>query len=425
MHVIVLGAGLAGITTAWYLKQAGHEVTVIDRQLAAGLEASFANGGQISASHPEPWANPDAPGQVLRWLGREDAPLLFRPRADWRQWSWGLRFVLECLPGRALRNTEAIARIALYSRARLQELRRATGIEYDFLGNGILHLFFDADEFSRAGKRASLLHGFGMRAEVVDARACVKIEPALAACRERIVGGLYAPEDESGDACMFTQRLAALCSERGVAFLFGTRVEALEAQGGRIAAVQVAASAGARERIEADAFVVALGSHSPLLVRPLGENLPIYPVKGYSVTLPLAPGAPAPLVSITDESRRIVCSRLGNRLRVAGTAELTGYDASVNPARCEAILRRARELFPLIDPAGDIEYWAGLRPATPSNVPIIGRSALANLYYNTGHGTLGWTLACGSAQAIADIIDGKAPRVDFPFRGAQERPRAP
>jgi D-amino-acid dehydrogenase len=416
MHVIVLGAGLIGVTSAWYLKQAGHEVTVIDRQPAVALETSFANGGQISVSHPEPWANPGAPGQVLRWLGREDAPLLFRPRADWRQWAWGLRFLLECLPGRTRRNTEAVAGLALSSRARLQELREATGIEYDHLGRGILHLFFEARDFAQAEQRAQLLRGFGMRAEVLDAPGCIAIEPALAHCRDKLAGGLYAPEDESGDALRFTQALAARCGARGVAFRFNARIESLVEQDGRIAAARILDADGGRASIKGDAFVVALGSHSPLLLRQIGEDLPIYPVKGYSVTVPIAPDAAAPQVSITDESRRIVCSRLGDRLRFAGTAELTGYDTTINRKRCEAILQRARELFPQVEPAGEIEYWAGLRPATPGNVPIIGRIRHENLYCNSGHGTLGWTLACGSAQAIADIVGGRSPEVAFPFR---------
>ena len=414
MHVIVLGAGLAGVTSAWYLRQAGHAVTVVDRQPAAGLETSYANGGQISVSHPEPWANPGAPAQVLRWLGREDAPLLFRPRLDREQWSWGFRFLLECLPGRTRRNTIAIARLALHSRDCLHALQADTGIEYDRLLKGILHLFFSPREFSQAGGRATLLRDFGLRAEVLDARACLAIEPALAHCRDALQGGLYAPDDETGDALAFTQKLADLCRQAGVTFRYGVHVTAfISGKDGVVAAAT--GEQGAAGLIGGDAFLLALGSHSAALARPLGDHLPIYPVKGYSVTLPLAPDAEAPSVSITDESHRIVCSRLGNRLRVAGTAELTGFDASVNPARCQAILRRAGQLFPHILPAGEVEFWAGLRPATPSNVPVIGRGRMRNLFFNTGHGTLGWTLACGSGRAIADIIGGKTPGVEFPF----------
>ncbi len=415
MHVIVLGAGLAGVTSAWYLRQAGHAVTVVDRQPAAGLETSYANGGQVSASHPEPWANPGAPAQVLRWLGREDAPLLFRPRLDWSQWSWGLRFLLECRPGRTRRNTAAIARLALHSRDSLRALVAQTGIEYDRLRKGILHLFFSQHEFSRAGPRAALLHGFGMRAEVLDARGCMGLEPALAHSRDTPHGGLYAPDDETGDALIFTQRLAELCRQAGVTFHFETGVTALVPGRSGIVAAGILDAAGEAGELCGDAYLVALGSHSAALVRPLGERLPIYPVKGYSVTLPLDEGSAAPAVSITDESRRIVFSRLGSRLRIAGTAELTGFDASVSAGRCAAILRRAQALFPRLAPAGEAEYWAGLRPATPGNVPIIGRGRVANLYYNTGHGTLGWTLACGSGRAIADLVVGRTPEVEFPF----------
>lgn len=415
MHVIVLGAGLVGVTSAWYLRQAGHAVTVIDRQPAAGLETSFANGGQISVSHPEPWANPGAPGQVLRWLGREDAPLLFRPRLDWDQWFWGLQFLRECLPGRTRRNTIAIARLALYSRACLHALRDETGLEYDQLDKGILHLFFAPRDFAQAGQRATLLQGFGIRAEVLDARGCIAAEPALAHCRDALCGGLFAPEDETGDAFAFTQKLAVQCIQAGVVFRHGLRIQALDVGAGGIAAAVVADPQGATERIDGDAYLLALGSYSAALSRPLGLSLPIYPVKGYSVTLSLAENSDAPQVSITDESHRIVCSRLGDRLRIAGTAELTGYDTSIDPVRCGAILRRALQLFPQVRSVGEAEYWAGLRPATPSNIPVIGRSRIGNLFFNTGHGTLGWTLACGSGQAIADIIDGRKPSLVFPF----------
>jgi D-amino-acid dehydrogenase len=415
MHVIVLGAGLAGVTSAWYLRQAGFAVTVVDRQPAAGLETSFANGGQISVSHPEPWANPGAPGQILRWLGRADAPLLFRPRLDWGQWSWGLRFLLECLPGRTRRNTAAIAGLALRSRDCLRALQAETGIEYDRLQRGILHLFFSPRDFSQAGPRAALLHNFGIRAEVLEAQACFDIEPALAHCRDKLQGGLYAPDDETGDALAFTQGLAELGRQAGVQYRYGMRITTLSGKAGSIAAAVAEGEDGSSERIGGDVFLLALGSHSAEMVRPLGDRLPVYPVKGYSVTLPLAADAVAPMVSITDESRRIVCSRLGNRLRIAGTAELNGFDISVNAERCQAILRRAEELFPHIRPAGAPEFWSGLRPATPGNVPVIGRSVQRNLFFNTGHGTLGWTLACGSGQAIADIIGGKTPEIAFPF----------
>lgn len=415
MRVLVLGAGVIGVATAWYLARAGHRVRVIERRDAAGLETSFANGGQISASHPEPWANPGAPGQILRWLGREDAPLKFRPRADWNQWSWGLRFLAECLPGRSRSNADAIAALALDSRRRLRALREETGIEYDCLAGGILHLFFDRRDHARAADRAARLRAYGMQARVLDPAACLELEPALDGCRDRIIGGLYAPEDESGDAHRFTQALARLAACAGAEFEYGTRVTGWYRAGEAVLGVRIV-DAGERTGLrDADAVVVCLGSRSAVLAAELGERLPIYPVKGYSVTLPLAADARAPRVSITDESRRIVCSRLGERLRVAGTAELTGFDESIQPARCESILRRAGELFPGVPATGPVEFWAGLRPATPSNVPIIGRSSVAKVYYNTGHGTLGWTLACGSGAAITEIVSGGRPALAFPF----------
>ncbi|HWS11906.1 MAG TPA: D-amino acid dehydrogenase, partial [Rhodocyclaceae bacterium] len=383
MRVLVLGAGLTGVTSAWYLAAAGHEVEVVERQPAAALETSFANGGQISVSHPEPWANPGAPAQILRWLGREDAPLKFRPRPEIGQWLWGVRFLLECLPGRNLRNGEAIARLAIHSRARLRELRAATGIEYDSLQAGILHLFFDDKSFAQAEDRARWLRGLGMKVEVLDRAGCVSVEPALAGCRDRLLGGIHAPEDESGDAHRFTRNLAQMCAQRGVRFHYDTLIEAIEVQAGRVAGIRAAGSGGRHQTLAADAYLLCAGSFSPLLAAAAGERLPIYPVKGYSVTLPLAEPSGAPRTSITDESRRIVVSRLGGRLRAAGTAELTGYDTQLNAARCGAILDRLLELFPDIRSSAEAECWAGLRPATPSNLPIIGRSRLQNLFFNT------------------------------------------
>lgn len=417
MRILVIGAGLTGVTSAWYLREAGLEVLVIDRQPEAARETSFANGGQISAGHPEPWANPGAPATVLRWLGREDAPLKFRLRADPAQWRWGFAFLRECLPARTRRNTEAIARLALYSREQLKALRQRTGISYDCLARGILQLSFDARELAALAPRAELLHGLGMRAEVLDAAGCVAVEPALAHTREPLQGGLYAVDDESGDAYRFTQALASLCAERGVEFLYGTRVTRWDFVNGRLFGLQIVDASGRRGSLRGDAILVCAGAHSAAFARLLGERLPIYPVKGYSITAPVLDRTRAPEVSITDESRRIVCSRLGDRLRAAGTAELTGYDLTVNPARAKAVLDRTLQLFPgSVDP-GRAELWAGLRPATPGNVPIIGRSRRGNVYYNTGHGTLGWTLACGSGRAIADLISGRAPGIDFPFRG--------
>lgn len=414
MNILVLGAGVVGTTTAWYLKQAGHTVTVIDRQPIAGNETSFANGGQISVSHAEPWANPHVFAHLMRWLGREDAPLLWRWRADLAQWLWGLRFLPECLPGRTRRNVEAIVNLALYSRGCLQALRAETGLHYDHLERGILHLYTDPAEYAQAAAAASLMRSFGLDREPVDVDRCLEIEPALRDARAYLVGGDYTPSDESGDAHRFTRALAERAQAAGVDFRFGLTVDRIAPVGRRIAGV-VVRGAESEELLTADAYVVALGAYSPMLLNPLGVRVPVYPAKGYSATLTLAEGTLAPQVSLTDDGRKIVFSRLGNRLRVAGTAEFNGYNLELNPVRCEALMARTRELFPHLEYVGEPAFWCGLRPATPSNVPCIGASRYDNLWLNTGHGTLGWTMACGSGAALADLISGRRPAPNFPF----------
>ncbi|MCX7172928.1 MAG: D-amino acid dehydrogenase [Proteobacteria bacterium] len=407
MRVLVLGAGVVGVTTAWYLAEAGHEVTVIDRQPASAMETSFANGGQISVSHAEPWANPSAPAKILEWLGREDAPLLWRWRADASQWIWGLRFLRECTAGRARANIVAILRLALYSRAALRTLRLSTGIEYDHLERGILHLYFDPREFEHAIPQAELMSRHGCDRVVKSVEECVAIEPALAGSELKLVGGIFAASDESGDACKFTQELAQRCAQRGVTVRHGVSIEKLLAEGGRITGVRLEGG----ETLTADAYVTALGSYTPLLLRPLGMSLPVVPAKGYSATIPLEQDSVAPTVSLIDDQRKLVFSRLGNRLRVAGTAEFTGYDTSLNSVRCEALLERSLKLFPGAGRSSGIEFWAGLRPATPGNLPIIGRTSFPNLYINTGHGTLGWTMSCGSGRLLADLVSGREPEI--------------
>ena len=417
MRIVVLGAGVIGTSSAWFLSRRGHVVTVLEREPGAGLQTSFANGGQISVSHAEPWANPSAPLKILKWLAKEDAPLLFRLRPDLRQWLWGLSFLRECLPSRTRRNIRQIVNLGLYSRATLGELRRETGIAYDELTAGILHFYTSERELEAAIEPTRLMNELGCDRQVKTPEECIAIEPALAFAKDRIVGGTYTPSDESGDAHLFTVRLAALAAERGVEFRYGTRILSLDRAGDRVASVRVADAKGRISVVRADAFVVALGSYSPFLLRPLCIRVPIYPAKGYSVTMKVADPARAYRVSLTDDEYKIVYSRLGDRLRVAGTAELNGYDTELNEVRCQALVRRTEALFPGAADVATARFWTGLRPATPGNVPLIGRTRYRNLFLNTGHGTLGWTHACGSARLLADIVDGRKPEIDFDYLG--------
>ncbi len=413
MRALVLGGGVIGMTAAWYLAADGHEVTLVDRQPAAALETSFANGGQISVSYAEPWANPEAPAKILAWLGREDAPLLFRLRADPRQWRWGLQFLLECLPSRTRHNTIQCLNLALYSRDCLQALRAGTGIRYDELTRGILQFYTDAKEFEHGVASSALMREFGCDRVVRTPDECVAIEPALAASRDRLAGGIFTATDESGDAQRFTVELARMAEARGVAFRWNTRIERLEPEGDRIGGVQVVDAQGRAERLTADAIVVALGSFTPFMVGPLGVPCLVYPAKGYSMTVDVGEHRGAPVVSLTDLAWKIVLTRLGDRLRVAGTAELAGYSLELNHVRCEALKRRTFELFPDAGDPASARYWAGLRPATPSNVPLIGATRYRNLWLDTGHGTLGWTMAAGSGRLLADLVAGRKPAVDF------------
>ena len=417
MQVVILGAGLLGVTSAYFLRRLGHDVSVIDRQAAPAAETSFANGGQISVSHAEPWANPSAPLKLLKWLGKEDAPLLFRLRADMRQWLWGLQFLRECTPARTRHNIGQIVRLGTYSRDVLQQLRRDTGIAYDQRTQGILHFYTSEKEFAGAEAPAAQMRELGCDRRVISADEAVKIEPALRHIRPQLAGATYTAEDESGDANRFARELVLRCQDDGVRFLLSHTVTALREAGGQLDHVEATDAEGRFQRIRADAYVLAMGSLSPLYAQPLGISLPIYPAKGYSVTMPVVDESMAHQVSLTDDEFKLVFSRLGDRLRIAGTAELNGYDRDLNRVRCEAIVRRVEQLFPGAGDAERAQFWTGLRPATPSNVPIIGRSKLPNLYFNTGHGTLGWTHACGSGKSIARIISGLKPEVDFAFTG--------
>lgn len=425
MKVIVLGSGIIGTATAWFLNKAGHEVSVIERQPGAAQETSFANGCQISVSHAEPWANPSAPMKVLKWLGKEDAPLLYRFRPEWLQWKWGMHFLRECTPARTDRNIRQIVAIAEYSRQTLQALRAETGVDYDCLTRGILHFYTDQKEFDDSLPSAKLMRELGCPRESIDADAVIRIEPALARIRDKIVGGDFTATDESGDIYKFTTGLAKKAEEAGVNFQFNTTITRLLCEGtgdaAKITGVEIIDAEGRHKVLRADAFVVAMGSFSTALLKPLGIDLMVYPGKGYSATYQVTDSTAAPSVSLTDDGYKLVVSRLGDRLRVAGTCELNGYTRELNTTRCEAITRRTRELFPDACDYDNPVYWTGLRPLTPSNVPYIGKTRYRNLFLNTGHGTLGWTMGAGSGRALADIISGRVPELDFAFTGMSQR----
>lgn len=442
-RVAVLGAGVIGITTAWYLRQAGFEVTVIDREPAAAMQTSFANGGQISVSHATPWANPATPMKALKWLFREDAPLLFRLRADPSQLKWAWDFLQQCRASRADANLIQMIRLGLYSRSALQQLRDQLQLDYQQQTRGIMHFYTNQAEFDAAIAPTERMQQLGCERHLIDIDTAVSLEPALYPIAHKLVGATYTSEDESGNAHLFTQRLAALCEQAGVRFLYNTEIQALSmdqqmtSSHPRIHSISIRPQGENLQGLVADHYVLALGSYSPKLVAGLGIHLPIFPAKGYSATYNINPRAPhrAPFISLIDDEFKLVMSRLDDKLRVAGTAEFNGYNLDLNPTRCQAITRRVQQLFPTAIVANSVQYWAGLRPMTPSNVPLIGRAhlgkvthgsphtqiqasaILANLWLNTGHGTLGWTHACGSAKALTLLMQGQKPELDFDFVG--------
>jgi len=434
MKVIVMGAGIVGISTAWHLLNEGHEVTVVDRQPDAALETSFANGAQISVSFCEPWANAEAPFKVAKWLLRDDAPLLFRPKLDPHQWRWGLSFLAQCNTAAFERNVGQLVALGRYSQAALKSVVAQTGIEYHRLERGILHFFSTPQDFEAGAAAAEVMRRHGVDRRVLSRDEVLAVEPALASFGRRLAGGTYTPSDESGDARVFTQQLARRCAERGATFLYGRDIVDLQRTGNAIESLRVrtrapAQAAGQVTTLRADAYVAAMGSYTAPLLRPLGLCLNIYPAKGYSATLKLKHPERASTVSLLDDERKIAISRLGDEVRIAGTAEMAGYDTSITSAtsrvRCEALVKRYEELFPGVADTATPNYWAGLRPSTPDNIPIIGRSPIDRLWVNSGHGTLGWTHGAGSGRALAELISGKRPALDFGFYGDSGTSRRP
>jgi D-amino-acid dehydrogenase len=435
MRVVVLGAGIIGVSTAWHLLQRGHEVTIVDRQPEAALETSYANAAQISVSYCEPWANRDAPLKALKWMFSPTAPLLFRPQMDPAQWRWGLQFLGQCNDKAFERNVAQIVALGAYSHAALKDVVADTGIEYNRLECGIAHYYSEQKSFDGASEAAELMQKFGVKRNILTREELLKVEPALSAYADRIVGGTFTPSDESGDAKVFTQQLAALCEQRGAQMLFNHDIEGITTAGGTATEVRVRNRAtGLAASLKGDAYVVACGSYTTPLLKAVGLNVPIYPGKGYSATMPLLRPESAPKVSMIDDSLKIAMSRLGDQFRVAGTIELGGFDLALDTPlakkRCEMLVRRIEEVFPGVvdtrtpEEGGDPQFWTGLRPATPTNIPLIGRTQIGKLWINAGHGTLGWTHGAGSGKALAELINGEVPAMDFGFAGnaAQMRP---
>ena len=405
--VVVLGAGVIGVTTAYYLAAAGHQVTVIDRQPSPALETSFANAGEISPGYASPWAAPDVPKKAPAWLLMEHAPLILRLNTDPAMWRWLLQMLRNCTAARYTTNKRRMVRLAEYSRDQLISLRGATGVAYDHRTRGTLQLFRKQSQLDGVAKDVEVLAADGVPFEVLDVQGCLAVEPGLSAAKDQIVGGLRLPNDETGDCYKFTVALAELAASMGVVFDFGVSVTGLEHSSGRIVAVLTD-----QGPVAADVFVVAFGSYSPALVRPLGLHLPVYPVKGYSITVPIADAARAPESTLLDESYKIAITRLGDRIRVGGMAEVSGYARTLDPKRRRTLEYSLQSLFPGAADPGEASFWTGLRPMTPDGTPVIGPTPFGNLYLNTGHGTLGWTMACGSGRVLSDMISGQATDIE-------------
>lgn len=405
MKVMVLGAGVIGVTTAYYAALAGHDVTVVDRQPGPALETSFANAGEISPGYAAPWAAPGIPRKALKWLLMDHAPLVVQPRLDPAMIAWGLRMLRNCTPDRYAINKARMVRLSTYSRAMLQALRESESIDYDHRTLGTLQLFRTQAQLDSAQMDIDVLKSEGVDFELLTAEGCRRVEPGLHRTKAPVTGGLRLPGDETGDCFKFTQELARIAADRGVTFMWNTPIEKLEGLGNRISA-RIAGKI-----VDADAFVLACGSWSPVLARPLGLRLPVYPVKGYSITVPVADDSSAPQSTLLDETYKVAITRLGDRVRVGGMAELAGFDRSLKPQRQSTLEHSLFSLFPCATESTERSFWSGFRPMTPDGTPLVGKTGYENLYLNTGHGTLGWTMSCGSARIVADQISGKVSEI--------------
>lgn len=409
MKVIVLGGGVIGTTTAYYLAKAGAQVTVLERQPAVAQETSFANAGQVSPGYSTPWAAPGIPLKALKWMFSRHAPLAIRPDGTLFQLRWMAAMLRNCSPERYAVNKERMMRVAEYSRDCLRALRAETGLQYEQRTGGTLQLFRSAQQLDAVQRDIAVLRECGVPFELLDREGLARVEPALARTGGALVGGLRLPGDETGDCHLFTRRLADLAGSLGVRFRFGAEVAQLRVEGGRVSGVQVRQD-GAAEWLSADRYVLAFGSHSRTLAAQLGLDIPVYPVKGYSLTVPLRDASLAPQSTVLDETYKIAVTRFEDRIRVGGMAELGGFDLRLNPRRRATLEKVVGELFP----GGDLSaatFWTGLRPMTPDSTPIVGATPLTNLFLNTGHGTLGWTMACGSGKLVADLVSGRRPEI--------------
>lgn len=408
MRVMILGSGVIGVTAAYYLNQAGHDVEVVDRQAGPALETSFANAGEISPGYASPWAGPGVPVKAVKWLLMNFGPLVIRPKFDPAMVTWCLQMLRNCTEARYAVNKKRMVPIAEYSRDCLKQLRADIGIEYDHREKGTLQLFRTQAQVDHTGGDIDVLKQFGVPYEVLDQDGCIGAEPALAGVREKFKGGLRLPGDETGDCKMFTERLAKIAERNGVKFRYKTSIKGIATEAGRIAGVDTGDGV-----LKADAYVAALGSYTPIIMQPLGITVPVYPIKGYSITVPITDATGAPESTVMDETYKVAITRLGDRIRVGGTAEISGYDLTLREARRATLEHSVGDLFPR---GGDVKkatFWCGLRPMTPDGPPIIGKTKYENLYLSTGHGTLGWTMACGSGRVLADTMSGTRPEIDI------------
>jgi D-amino-acid dehydrogenase len=406
VKIIVLGSGVIGTTSAYYLAQAGHEVTVVDRQPGAGLETSYANAGEVSPGYAAPWAGPGIPTKAVKWLLMQHSPLVVRPKLDPAMWRWLIQMLMNCTSSRYEINKGRMLRLAEYSRDCMKELRSATDIRYDERTKGTLQLFRTQKQLDAAAQDIAILERYKVPYELLDPAGCLQSEPALAHVREKFVGGLRLPGDETGDCFKFTQSLATMAEALGVKFQYDVAINRILSDGKKITGVQTSAG-----ELKADAYVLALGSYSPLLLRELGIKIPVYPVKGYSITIPIVDANGAPESTVMDETYKVAITRLGDRIRVGGTAEISGYDLTLHEARRKTLVHSVSDLFPHGGDVGQAEFWTGLRPMTPDGTPVVGPTPYRNLFLNTGHGTLGWTMACGSGRVLADLVSGKCPEI--------------